>query len=808
MFKNYIKTALRNLLRSKLYSIINIIGLSIGIICAILIVLYVQNELSYDKHHKNHKRIYRLESDYFISGKQDLFALTSIPLAPTLKFEYPEIEHFVRFMNAEEVLLTYGEKKFYETGVFLSDSTVFKVFTHPFVYGSPDNALTQPNSIVLTKSMSQKYFGDENSIGNVIRTGDGTDLKVTGVIEDPPNNLHLKFNALISMMTIVERFGGAERFNDNSSARFWNVNSYSYVLLNENASVDNILSKSDQFYEKYMAELGNQINAGFHLMATNLTKIHHYSKLQWELPTDSISYIYIFSAVAIFLLIIACINYMNMATAQSSKRSKEVGMRKTIGANRKALVFQFLSESLVLAFFALIIALIVIPLVLPVFNHLTGKDLSFGIFSNPFIALIVLGIATLTGLVAGSYPAFYLSSFQAAAILKGELTKGRKSGFLRKVLVVFQFIISVVMIIGTFVVGRQLNYLRDKDLGFDKGNILIVQAQDTSFIRHQMEPFIQEIKRNPNVLAAATSTRIPGQEQGKVVFRVESEGQMTENALSFVFVDHDYIDLMKINIKDGRQYQREMSTDATESFIINEAAAKQLNWGNEALGKRMQFGIELDGTAQRDGKVIGVVKNFHFNSLHNTVEPFSILLSQDRLNVLSIKISSANTGKTIEFIRQQWESFGNKMPFYYTFLEDRLNKMYDGDRKLGTSFGYFSVIAILIACLGLLGLSSFVAEQRTKEVGIRKVIGATEFNIVWLIARSFLLLVIIANAIAQPLAVIALRKWLQSFAYQTDLGVFTFIISFIISLLVAVSTVSIQAFKAAATDPVKSLRYE
>ena len=807
MFSNYIKITLRNLWRNKFYSLINIIGLSIGIICSILIVLYVQHELSYDKHHENYKRIYRLDSDFSISGKQDQFAVTAIPLGPTLKMEYPEIEEFVRFFGIGEQQIKYGDKEFFDDRIFLADSTVFKIFTHKFLLGEPEKALTRPSTIVLTKAVSDKLFGPENPIGKTITTAENENWEVTGVIEDLPENSHLKFSALLSVTTITEQFG-VERFNDNSAPRFWNIQCYTYVLIKENADINNILINFPQFYEKYMASLGNQINASFNLMISPLTSIHYTSKLQNDQPTGNMVYIYTFMAVAIFLLSIACINYMNMATARSTSRAKEVGIRKTMGADRPALIRQFLSESLIISFIALLISLLIAKLIMPVFNEFAGTALHFRVFADPLILLIAVLITIFVGVAAGSYPAFYLASFQASRILKGELTKGRKSGLMRKFLVVIQFIISVIMIFGTLTVRSQLGYMRDKNLGFEKEDVLVTIVRDTSFTK-VIPAFIEELKQEPAILAAATSTGVPGRVGSKIVFRIENDGQMEEQAINLFFMDYDYLDLLGVQMAAGRNYQRDMGTDLKEAFVINQAAAEQFNWGTEAVGKRMQFGFNLEtGEIARDGKVIGVTEDFNYRSLHNRVEPLAMMLSENPNFYLSIRIDGSREAEAIESIQQKWTKFGCMTPYKYDWQAELVNESYSAEEKLGKVFSYFSLLCIFIACLGLLGLSSFVAEQRTKEIGTRKVLGATVANIVYLLSRDFVLLVIIANVFAQPLAHYALSKWLQNFAYRSSIGATTFVLSAVIALIIAMMTVSYQAIKAAVANPVESLRYE
>jgi len=524
MFKNYLITAWRNLVRDKFYAALNILGLAVGIICTIIITLFVSHELSYDKHHLNYRRIYRLESDFFIAGKNDKFAVTAIPLGATLKDEYPEVTEFVRFLKADRSLIKTSEREFYEDGFWYTDSSIFNIFTHPFIYGSPEQALTEPNTIVLTEKLARKYFGDQDPVGKILTITGDADYRITGVIADLPDNSHLKFDGLLSVMTLVKTFGEA-RANDRSARSFWNINPYTYVLLSEQANMQKVLDDSPNFYKKYMASVGDQINGSFNLMATPLAKLHYSGGLQGELPTGNMGTIYIFIAVAFFILLIACINYMNMATARASHRLREVGLRKAVGANRATLIYQFLGESVLITLIALIISIGLLPVFLPVFNQIAGQNLHFGVIANFRLILLITGIALLTGLIAGSYPAFYLSGFQPAEVLKSELVRMRASGILRKVLVVVQFVISVVMISGTILVSRQLNYLRRKDPGFNKDNLMILRAQDTTF-QKTIAAFREELLQNPAIQNVATGTTIPGQGFGKVVFRVENNGAM------------------------------------------------------------------------------------------------------------------------------------------------------------------------------------------------------------------------------------------------------------------------------------------
>ncbi len=807
MINNYLKSALRNITRNKFYSVLNILGLSIGLISTIFILLYIQDELSFDKYNKNYKRIYRLESDFRISEKHDKFAVTSVPIAPAMKIEYPEIEQYARIVDNGNMFIRYKNKEFYEKKIYSADSSYFKVFTCEFLKGSPDNALTEPNTMVVTESFAKKYFGEANPLGEVLRDGDNMNYKVTAVIKDLPGNTHLTYDALTSMATIAKVYG-KDQFNSLKPEAFWNVGIYSYILLKPNADIKNIHAKFPAFNKKYMEPLGKQINADFKLITTNLADIHLSTKnLEGDLPRGSMSYVYIFSFVALFILLIASINYMNMATSRSANRAKEVGIRKVLGAFRAQLSRQFLSESVLLAFISLIISLAFIQLLLPLFNELSDKHLTFGVFSNPFIFIGIIAITLVVGLVSGSYPAFYLSSFMPARVLKGKIDSGRNSGYLRKTLVVFQFVISIMMIIGTLTVSRQLRYMKTKDLGFDKGNIVVAEIQDTVFVK-KIPAFREELLQNPAIEAVSASTGVPGKIRSIQVMRVENGSKMQELALNNFQIDYDYIPLMKMKLVKGRNFDKNMGTDLKEGVIINETAAKKLGWGDNALGKKIQYGIELDGTADRNTKVIGVVKDFNYASLHNKIEPIVMFLTKRPGFALNIRIKPENKPAALDFIKSVWGKYGVKNPFEYYFLDQNFDESYQAEAKLNKIFTVFSVISIFIALLGLLGLASFTAERRTKEIGIRKVLGSSLMEIANMFYKEFTLLIVVAFIIGTPIAFYALGLWLQQFAYHVNQTWFIFFLSGMLAWIVAMATISFHSIKAASENPVTAIKYE
>ena len=819
MLKNYFIVAWRNISKDKFYTMLNIVGLAIGLTTAIFIFLYIVDELTYDKSHLNYKRIYRLESHFVFSGKDDLFAVTQIPLAPTLKDEYPEIEEYVRFGPTGTLFLKYGEKEFQEDSINYADSTVFRVFTYPFVKGDPKFALNRPNTMVMTETLARKYFGEDNPVGKTLKSVDGGLYEVTGVIRDLPGNQHLRFRGLLSAATMRQQMG-AERFNDRSAASFWNISIYSYILLKEGASIDAILSKSPSFYNKYMKSIGDQVNGSFTLMATPLARIHHHSaNLGYDLPVGNIEYVMVFSLVAILIMIIACINYMNLATARSARRSKETGTRKISGAQRYMLVRQFLIESIVIALISTIISLILSRMLLPVFNNIANKSVNFSILYTPEIIGGIACLAIVVGLISGSYPALYLSSFNPVNVIKGQADLKGGNGLLRKILVVFQFGISVAMITGTIIIGSQLKFMQNSDPGFNKQDLLIMEMRDTTF-KKSLEAFRQELLKNPDIKGVAYSNGHPGYGLGIAAFRSEGDsGSLVDRAINLFSIDYDYMDLMGMKIVEGRNYDRNMKSDVQKGFLINETAARNFGWvdsvsrarGNYAsvIGKRLQFGINADGTAYRDGQIIGVVKDFHYASMRNPIDPVVLILSErDQYQFFAnIRIDSRNRHKSIDYIDRVRQEFKDQYPFRYRFLDDNLRDYYSTEKRIGMLARTFAVLTIIIAALGLLGLSSFLTQTRTREIGIRKISGASANHIVLMFTREFSLWIILANIVAAPVTLILLNKWLQSFPYKTAIRPGIFLAGLIISLFVALLTVSLRVFQASATNPAEAIRY-
>ena len=816
MIKNYLLSAYRNIIKNKFYSVLNVFGPAIGIACAILILLYVKDELTFDKHSDNYERVYRLESDFTISGKTTQAGLVAMPMAPTLKDEYPEIEQFVRFagFGLNDILFEYKDLKFFEDNIYFTDSSVFKVFNYEFVLGSPEGALNEPNTIVITESFASRYFGRTNPVGEELKTSNFGNFRVTGVMKDVPANSHLRFDCLLSMATIVE-LQGVENFNTRAAPAFWNVSVFAYVLLSENSNIETLLNKFPEFYDKYMSSLGKQINATFNLMATRADKVHYETHLEFDLPVGNIKYIIIFSLVGVLMLLIASLNYMNMATARSINRSKEVGLRKVIGASKGTLIRQFISESMLLVIISLVVALIATMIVLPYFNFLTDKALRIVNLFEPVTFSLIILITLFVGIISGSYPAFYLSSFPPVEVLKSNVNPRQGRGLLRKILVIFQFAISGALIIGTIIVSGQQRYIKKMDIGLNKENLLLIPSRDTAFINNKLQAFKTELLKNPDITGVASSILIPPTMSSKVVFFIEQDGKMVELATSFTIVDHEFIDVLQIQMLEGRNFNREMTSDLTNAFIVNETAAMAFGWGNDALGKRIRF-TGFPGNPGREGVVIGVTKDFHFTSIHNKIEPFIFVLSGNPLLNFYIRMSSTNIPSTIGFIEKTRQDLGNTLPFNYFFFSDKLDEMYTAENKLNSLFNIFSLMTIFIACLGLLGLSSYVTEQRSKETGIRKIMGAGVNQVVWLLNRDFLILVLISNLISWPVAYYLLDKWLEGFAYKMEFGLspfvyatlVPFIVSLLLTLVVALLTISLISVKAARINPVETLSRE
>jgi len=792
MFKNYLKIALRNIKRHRGYSFINITGLAIGMTCTILILLWVQDELSFDRFHKNGDYLYRVIQDIQFTDHRTHWAITQGPLGPSLKEDFPEIVDFTR-IRYRGFRFKYADKIFDER-VCMADNSILEMFTFPLVQGDPKTALIEPNNIVLSEEMAEKYFGGENPIGKTIKADDRYDFHVKGVFKKIPINSHLQFDFLIPFI-----FGRELGYTVDT----WNNSGFStYVMLAKTTSVENVIEKiSDYLKTKPTLEENSK------LMLQPLKRVHLYSHYDFDFRHGDIKYVMIFSVVALFILLIACFNFMNLATARAGNRAKEIGMRKVAGAYKRNIIYQFFGEAIFLSLIALFFAIIFVELLLPTFNELSGKELLLNFTSNPLTLIGLIGISLITGIISGSYPALVLSSFNPVEILKGVggttnvSSSSKKGSLFRKVLVVSQFAISIMLFIGTIVVYNQLLFMRNKKLGYEKEHLLMSWMRGD--MPQQFEAVKNELLKNPDILnvTAVFSPPTYGYVFSNTLWHWEGQNPSEEILFRCNLVNYDYFKTFGLKLVAGRPFSKEFATD-TNAVIINETAMKAMGLENP-VGKRLAY---QDG--EFNIEIIGVVKDYHFRSLHQRIEPHILILNTDATQLLCARILGTDIPRTINEVEQVWKKFAPDFPFEYNFLDESLDNLYRPEMRISKIFRYFTILAIFISCLGLFGLASFMAEQRTKEIGIRKVLGASVPGIVLLLSKEFGKWVLVANVIAWPIAWYGMSKWLQNFAYRTNITWTAFIMSAGIALLIALLTVSYQSIKAALANPVQSLRYE
>ncbi len=808
MFKNQITIALRNLWRQKGYTFINISGLSIGIACCILILLYVGDEISYDRYNEKADRIYRIVLQGLIGPNEINVAVTPAPMAETFVREIPEVIAATRIRNYGFPVIEYEDKVFSEERFYWADSTIFDIFTIPFLSGDPKTALSKPNSVVFTKTMTEKYFGDENPLGKSIHLNNGVDYMVTGVIEDFPQNSHFHFDFIASLVSYP-------RTLDN----LWISNNFhTYVLLKENVPIEQLEAKLPDFVEKYAApQIQQATGFSFEQMLESgnryewnvqpLIDIHLHSNLQHELePNGNATYVYIFTLVGIALLIIACINFMNLATARSANRAREVGMRKALGSQRSQLIRQFLTESIFLTLLALVLALLIVTAILPVYNTLIGKQLSVGYFSHITTVPYLLLFTVVVGLLAGSYPAFFMSSFKPVVVLKGNLESSGQAGkLLRSGLVIFQFGVSVALIAGTLIVSNQLKYIQNKELGFNKEQIVVVEKTDD--IAQQLESFKIELLKHPAISGVSNSTHYIGQNFSSNAFQVGGPTNTATHIIWNMWSDFDFASTYEVIMADGRYYSREFSTDSA-GVVLNESAVNVLGLV-DPVGKEVTM-VGPTPEQSTNHTVIGVMKDFHFESLHYRIRPLIILPFGRGGNgrYVSVRIKPENISETLQHIDKTWRNLAGNQAFEYFFFDEEFARLYASEQRTGNLMTIFCILAVFIACLGLFGLASFSAEKRTKEIGVRKVLGASVTNIVLLLFKDTMKLMVIASIIALPFIYYIMSNWLQNFAYRVSIEPVIFVITVLLVFSVAILTVSYQALKAALTNPADALHYE
>ena len=808
VFTNYLKTAFRSLLKNKGFTTLNVLGLTLGIATCLLIVFYVLDELSYDRYNEKADRIYRINNQIKFGGNENVYASSPAPAAQAMKNDFPEIEQVVRLQNAGRIRVKKGSEYIQEDHAVYADSSLFAVFTLPLIEGDAANALRDPKSVVITEQTAKKYFNRTNVVGQTLLINDNEPYKIMGVTKDLPVESHFRFDFFFAMSDLSA-----------SREQAWLSNNFiTYVVLKPGADPNRLEAKFPGFIRKYMGpQLQDVLHVTFdgfekggnyyHFSLFPLTKIHLRSNSVDDLAANGdIEYVYIFSAIALFILLIACINFMNLSTARSANRAREVGVRKVLGSPRKYLVAQFLTESVLVTLAGAALALILAWALLPLFNTLSGKELtvSYHLFSR--LLPILLVFVVIIGGLAGSYPAFFLSAFQPIDVLKGKLASGFKGGRLRSVLVVFQFAISFFLITSTLVVYQQIKYIQSRDLGYNRDHVLIVQNTET--MGSQALAFKQEVKQLSGVDNATLTSALPTAGYGNWTSLFEDRALDQKRAVHSQrwSVDEDYLGTLGIKLKSGRNFSREMPTDSS-AVIINEAAAKLLSYANP-LDQLLYAPADNLLKKINTYHIIGVIKDFNFQSLRKNVAPMALILDEDR-GALSVRIhAGADIPSLMAKVKDKWKELSPNQEFAYSFMEQDFDGLYRAEQRIGRIFLSFSSLAILIACLGLFGLVAYAAEQRTREIGIRKVLGAGISTIVRMLSRDFIKLVLLAILIASPLAWLAMHKWLQGFAYRIDISLWIFIGAGLIALFIAVVTVSFQTIRAAVANPVKSLKSE
>jgi putative ABC transport system permease protein len=808
MFKNYFKIAFRNLWKHKGYSAINIFGLAVGLATCLLILLYVWDEISYDKYNDKADRIYRVDGDIQFGGNHFILAVAADPVGPTLKRDFPEVEQYVRFRGYGGITVKKGNENIQEPRVIYADSTLFDVFTLPMTSGDAKTALTNPKSIVITEKTALKYFNTTDVAGRNFIINDTSNYKITGVIKNIPANSHFNFDFFISMST-----------TDESRQNNWVSNNFNtYIVLKKGSDKKVLESKLPAMILKYVGPQVKQLmnidmddfkKSGnwdkYSLMP--LSQIHLHSNKAAELgANNSIQYVYIFSSIAIFILLIACINFMNLSTARSSGRAKEVGVRKVLGSLRSSLVKQFLAESMLISFISLVLGLILAALLLPYFNQLAGKEMVLGLFTKKWLLPSLILLVLVVGFLAGSYPAFFLSAFRPVEVLKGKLSAGFKNSWLRSSLVVFQFFISIILIVSTVVIYRQLSFIRNKNLGFNREQVLVLQ--NTYLLGPAIKSFKEDLLKMQGVSNATVTGYLPTSDwrNDSPLFPDASLDQKRALSTQIWNVDENYIPALGMEMAQGRNFSVQFPTDSS-GIIINEAAANLLGL-KDPINKPLYYMNDF-----RNGKdlstfhIIGIVRNFNFNSLREQVSPVALMWKKQN-GKIALRVETKNTDNLVKQIEAKWKATAPGQTFSYSFMDQDFNNIYNTEQRTGKIFISFAALAIFIACLGLFGLVTYAAGQRTKEIGIRKVLGASTGNIVTMLSKDFIKLVIISAVIAFPLAGWMMSKWLQDFAYRINISWWIFLLAGVLAILIALVTVSFQAIKAALANPVKSLRTE
>ena len=794
MLLNYFKVAFRSLWRRKTFSLINILGLAVGIAACFLIFLYVKFQTSFDAFHSKADRIYRIVDDVITPTETIHSGLSQSPIAINVKRDYPEVEDAVR-ISPESFLIRIGDAKYQEEHSALADSTLFNVFDFPLIAGDPKTALRDPMSVVLSESLAKKYFGKETAMGKeLIMTGNAIPAKVTGIMKDIPANSQIIADLFVSISSWKPIYG-----QPTSDSEWTNHNHYAYLLLKPNTDPKALEKKFPDFMERHDGRQMKELQMFYTLFLEPLRDVYLKSK-RGGMIEGNINNVYIFSVIAIFILLIACINFINLTTARSAERAKEVGIRKVVGALRFQLARQFLSESVLICLMSFAIAILLCVLMLPMFNNLSGQEISKGIFQQPLLVLGLFGLTVLLGLVAGFYPSLVLSSFQPVTVLKGRFSAGSRGMLLRRALVVSQFTISIALIIATIVVYKQLSYMRNQDLGFSKDQQVVIF---TNYDKNK-DVFKSSLKEITGVKSTTYSNCAPGGNPYSAYTKIQNRaGEMQQMNIDYYAVDFDFINQFGLKMVAGRQFSTEFPTDTGKAMILNEASVKMLGYATpqDAIGRDFsQWG--------REGKIIGVLKDFHAKSLQTEIKPMVFRIEPYGWGTISIKVDGRNLPKTLAAIESKWKTIIPNRPYAFNFLDESFNKLYRSEEQFGKLFFNFAVLAIFISCLGLLGLASYSTIQRTREIGVRKVLGASVTSIVNLLSVDFIKQVLIAFVIAVPVAWWGMHSWLKDFAYRTQITWWVFAAAGLTAVMIAFFTISFQAIRAALENPVKSLRTE
>ncbi len=809
MVKHFLKITLRNFIRHPSYSLINLTGLFVGLTCCILILAFVEYEFSFDRYHKHAENIYRILSETTINGVSSESATCPVRFAPTLVNDFPEVKQAARITPTVRRSFIYEDKRFFESDVYYADQAIFDVFSFEFIEGDPTTALEAPYTMVLTENTARKYFGEANPVGKIMNWDNKSDYAITGVVRDPPPNSHFRFTVLASFNTFFS-------YDPRLAEYWWGWNVPTYLLLQEGTDYKSFEKKFAAFNEKYLGEVLETRGIIMTNRLEPLKKIHLYSSVSGGLGgTGNIKVVYAFLSIATIILLIACINFINMTTSRFTSRAKEVGIKKIMGAGRRLLIVQFFSESAIYGFLALVIAMFLARLLLPFFNNLSEREIALNYIGLPWLTITLVTLLVLVTAISGFYPSLFLSGFSPIKVLKGRIIPGGETVFLRSALVVFQFTVSIFLIIFTFIILDQQRYLRNKELGFEKDNVLVVALQNES-VRFSLESFKEELSKINGVLGTGATSMVPG-EMYLFNTTIYPEGFTADQTITIqnFLVDYGYFDAIGIEMVRGRGFSADITTDHSNGIVINESAAKAFQW-EDPIGKKVNVvsSLENNQTQTTQWEIIGVCKDFHNRSLYSVISPLFInYISnegpiENRPRRLIVMLDGNDVINTVARIEEKWEEFFPEIPFYSFFLDEFYDSQHRAEERLGKIFTIFSLLAIFIACLGLFGLAAYTTEQRTKEIGIRKVVGSTARAVIILLSRNYLRLIGVSNIIAWPVAFLIIRKWLQNYPYGTELSLIPFIITTLVTLLLAFVTVIYQSGKAALINPAETLKYE